>query len=516
MIDAAKLNSAKPLAENRSIFLLIALALIIGTAAIFFIWVLTDENTWRINVNFHLVPWLGVTALVLLAPTGYLFYHKKFDPFHPLIHAAWSYWFPAFIGGGLFIATDLIYPYPLSLLGNPETDLIWTCVHIITGYAGMTLGFYLPVGRWGGEFAGRKLPTWDWKPNQILLPATVFFSVGLFFYISSFLSGVVGFSLTDTTDAFSSLYYTLSFLGLEAGFLMALYIFKSKSIKFEHLLAFGLILLLLVSRLSLGGNRSSIFLIVILLGAAFVYSGRRLTITNGVVFAILAVLAMFGGMIYGTAFRNQKGVEERVGVDQQLETASRTFDLISTQDTEKVLGEGFLNLAERIDGISSLGVVVSNYERLSPYEDSYGLENNILQDLWISFIPRFLWANKPPTSDPRAYSDLYFNFNGNSYAITPVGDLLRNYGPVGVPIGMMILGIFLRFTYSMLIENQKITIGRATAYFMFLVSLSYEGFYSWILIYGWRILVIAFITFIAADLLLIRKNSHQLAEKWRL
>ncbi len=113
------------------------------------------------------------------------------------------------------------------------------------------------------------------------------------------------------------------------------------------------------------------------------------------------------------------------------------------------------------------------------------------------------------------YSDLYFNFSGNSYALTTVGDLLRNYNPVGVPIGMLLMGIFLRVAYSALVENQKITIGRATAYYMFLVSLSYEGFYSTIFIYGTRVFAIVFISFVVADLLLINKNNQVIAKKWR-
>jgi len=515
MIEAARLNTTKPYADNRSRGLIAAFVLIAGTISIFLLWLLPDENFWRINVNFYLLPWIGATAIVLLLPTFYLFYRKKFDIFHPLVHASWAYWFPSIVIGGLFIATDVINPYQMSLLSNPETDLIWTCVYVMLGYAGLTLGFYLPIGRRLGVYASRRLPAWDWHPDQVLLPAMAFFSVGLFFYVNSFLAGVVGFSLTDTSDAFSVVYYTLSFLGLEAGFLVAIYIFKSENVKLEHIIAFSLLLLLLVSRMSLGGNRSSMISIVILLAIAFVYSGRRMTpITSGA-FAVLGILALIGGMIYGTAFRNQKGTEDRISVEQQIETVSRTIDVISTQNTEKVLGEGFYNLAERIDGISSVAVVVSNFERLAPYEASYDLENNIIKDLWISFIPRFLWNDKPPSSDPRAYSDLYFNFSGNSYAITPVGDLIRNYGPIGVPLGMLFVGVFLRFTYAMLIENQKVTIGRATAYFMFLVSLSYEGFYSSIFIYGWRILVIAFITFIIAEFLFINPNNNQLARRWK-
>lgn len=513
MIEVSRLNSAKPFIDSRSGFLLAAFGLMAGTLVLFLMWLLMGDSFSRLKLDYYLLPWLAATAIVLLSPTIYLLYKNKLDIFHPLVHASWSYWFPSIVVGGLFIATDFIQPYQLSLLSDPRSDLVWTCIHVMTGYAAMTLGFYIPLGRWCGEYASRKMPAWDWQPKQVLLPAMVFFSVGLGFYLLSFLSGVVGFSLNEVTNAFSTLYYTLSFLGLEAGFLMAMYIFKSPRIKFEHILAFSLILLLLITRMSLGANRSSILLIVTLLAMAFFYSGRRLTPTTGSVFAALALLSIVGGMIYGTTFRNVKETEDRIGFDQQLDTVGRTLDLISTQDTGKVLNEGFTNLAERIDGISSLGVVVSNYERLTPYEASYGIEGNIFRDIWISFIPRFLWENKPNTSDARAYSDLYFNFNGNSYAITPIGDLLRNYGSLGVPVGMFILGIFLRIIYSALIENQTITIGRATAYYMFLVSLSYEGFYSTILIYGWRILALAFVTFVFANFLLIDKKARRVSSK---
>jgi hypothetical protein len=123
------------------------------------------------------------------------------------------------------------------------------------------------------------------------------------------------------------------------------------------------------------------------------------------------------------------------------------------------------------------------------------------------FIPRFLWANKPLIYDARAYSDLYFNFSGNSYAMTPISDLLRNFGPVGVPLGLMLVGFFLRFVYALLIEDQTVTIGRATAYYMFVAGLNYEGYYTMVVLYGWRILLIVGITFIITDFFLIRKKS---------
>jgi hypothetical protein len=118
---------------------------------------------------------------------------------------------------------------------------------------------------------------------------------------------------------------------------------------------------------------------------------------------------------------------------------------------------------------------------LAPYEEAYDLDNNIWKDLTTSLVPRVVWKEKPVSSDPRKFSDLYFNFGENSFAITPFGDLLRNYGIAGVPLGMMIIGIFLRLFYRALIENQPRSLWRSTLYFMLITSLSFEAFYGMLL-----------------------------------
>ncbi len=130
-----------------------------------------------------------------------------------------------------------------------------------------------------------------------------------------------------------------------------------------------------------------------------------------------------------------------------------TLDYISTQNTSTLAADSMQALADRIENLSSLAVVVANYEKLAPYEASYGLQDNIVNDAMTSLGPQvFVWPDKPGTSDARAYSDLYFNYGENSFAITPFGDLLRNFGPVGVPLGMMLLGVYLRLIYRLLIE----------------------------------------------------------------
>jgi hypothetical protein len=137
--------------------------------------------------------------------------------------------------------------------------------------------------------------------------------------------------------------------------------------------------------------------------------------------------------------------------------------------------------AQRIETTSSVAVVVANYEKLEPYSSDYGLAGNIWMYTWTAFIPRFIWPDKPIVSDARAYSALYFDYGDNSFAITPMGDLLRNFGPLGVPIGMAFLGFILRVMYTSLIEGSVKSVWRSAAYYLLLVNTSYEGFYGTII-----------------------------------
>ena len=168
-------------------------------------------------------------------------------------------------------------------------------------------------------------------------------------------------------------------------------------------------------------------------------------------------------MIYGTTFRAVKQSDAQIGADEYVGYIFTTFDKLSSQDLTQNLSEGFAALGERLEAVSSVAVVVSNYEKLEPYEESYGIKDNIWNDSLYFFIPRPLWKDKPVGSSPREYSDLYFHYGDNSYIITPMGDLLRNFGPAGVLLGMMILGAGLSLIYSSLIENQAFSFWRNSA-----------------------------------------------------
>ena len=59
-----------------------------------------------------------------------------------------------------------------------------------------------------------------------------------------------------------------------------------------------------------------------------------------------------------------------------------------------------------------------------------------------------------------------------------MGDLLRNFGPYGIFLGMIVLGAMLSLLYESLINNQKFSFWRTSLYYAILGAVSYEGFYG--------------------------------------
>lgn len=428
--------------------------------------------------DYYLLPWCLLAGIVVLSPAAYLLYKGKFDPFHPLVFGVWSYIFPAFVLGGVILSFGWSNPYYLTFIDDIRYNLPLSLVYVMIGFLGMTAGFYLPVGKFLADKTEPFLPKWDWQPNEVWLPGILLMLAGFGVNILGFIQGLFGFQRIDEIGIFDGLLFFLVLLLAEGNLLLWLAVFKDKHKSGIFFLMIGLLIAVIPLRMAIQGNRGTLLSSIIPIGLAFQYSGRRLKIQHTAILGVVIVSAVFIGMIYGTAFRNIKGSESRTNAGEYVEQVSLTIDYLTTKDTEKIIYEGADDLAERIDNLSALGVAVANYEKLAPYESAFGIENNIMRDFYTSLIPRFVWENKPPTADARAYSDLYFNYSENSFATTPFGDLLRNFGPVGVPLGMLLLGIYFRWIYAQLIDTPNPAMWKKIAYYALLVVVSFEGFYS--------------------------------------
>ncbi len=448
--------------------------------------VLTDDSANPFK-QMYLLPWSLLVGAVISAPSVYLFYKGRFNLFHPLVFAAWSYFFPAFFLGSLILASGLSQPYFLTFVEDERYNLPLTMVYVALGYAGLTIGFALPFGRNIGKKINGWLPNPQWKAKEVFFPGLLLLAIGLANVILGYVYGILGYQKVDVIGAYDGLLFLLTLIWYEASFLLWLSIFRTKKLNFGHYLIIGLLIFLSLTKSAYQGNRGSILQVCILIICAFVFSGKQIQLKFRILGGAFLTLAVLIGIFYGTAFRSVKQSEAQVGISEYTEYILDTFDKVLDQDAGDSLSQGLTAMAERLDAVSSLAVVVSNYEKLAPYEESYGLDNNILNDSIYFFIPRPLWLEKPVASDSHKYGDLYFNYSENSFTITPMGDLLRNFGPYGVPLGMIFLGFVIRVFYSTLVENRDFSFWRSTLFYMLLTSINYESFYGSIFPYLIRV-----------------------------
>lgn len=441
-----------------------------------FLWFL-DYGIFSLE-RYYLLPWCILAGIVVLSPTLYYLYKQQFDAFHPLIFGVWSYIFPAFVFGGVILAFGWANPYYLVLIEDPQYNLPLSLVYVMVGYIGIVVGYALPVGSIFAKKVDMLLPKLDWQPSEVWVPGYLLLLAGFAFNIIGFIQGIIGFQRVDEIGVFDGILFFLLVILTEASLFLWLGIFSVKDKTGIYYITLAILLAIIPLKMALQGNRGSLIGSVILIVVAFQYSGRKLKFKHSVVMGSVLAIALFLGVIYGTAFRNIKGSESRTQTGDYIGQVNLTLEYLSNKDTGEIISQGFQSLAIRIDNLSALGVAVANYEKLQPYEAGFGIENNIINDLYTSFIPRFIWADKPPTSDARAYSDLYFSYSENSFAVTPFGDLLRNFGPIGVPVGMFLIGIFFRWIYTLLIQTPNPALWKKVAYFVLLTSVSYEAFYA--------------------------------------
>lgn len=479
MHQADHFRSLRPSGGERTIIPGIILMVLTSVVTLFV--VIAASGAFESFKYIFLVPWIIGLAIVMAAPSVYLYYKGRFSFADPIVFATWSYLFPAFILGGLFFAFGWSQPYFIAFTQDIPYTLPLTIVLVAIGFTGLSVGYFLPVGAKIGAAIERYLPKANYDAASYVLPGIVLLMLGIFNTILAFILGVFGYQQAQQVNSYDGLIYMTTLFWMEASFLLWNIIFRKQRFSVVNIVLLILLISTALSKAIFAGNRGSALQIFTIIALAYVLSGRELKIKQVVISGAVLTLLLIAGMIYGTTFRNIKGVESQQGFDQYSQNITRTFDQIGKSDPLEMLQYGLANMTERIDILTTLSVVVSNYEQLAPYEEAYDLDNNIWKDMTIFLIPRVIWTEKPSASDPRKYSDLYFNQSDNSFAITPFGDLLRNFGVIGIPIGMMVIGIFFRIFYRALIESQPRSIWRSMLYFMLVTSVSYEGFYGTII-----------------------------------
>ena len=485
MREIAPIYQPKSLAleapQGRYSLLVVALLFFVFAVAAGLLFAILDGSISFAVEKLYLWPWILMVLVVISAPPVYLILRHRFDLFHPLVHASWSYFVPAFVLGSIFLATGLSEPSFMHLIPDQQYYLPLTLFYVALGYAGLTAGYTVPWGQRLGVALSRRLPNWDWRSADLLLPCCFLLIVGEVFSLVALSAGAIGYQQTETVETFNAMLTSMvSFIAM-ASFLLWFATFRAERLTLQHKIIIVLLIALIPLNVIISGSRGGLIHSLVSIAMAYWLCGRRIKLRHGTIFGILLTLALLIGMVYGTTFRFVKGTEERMSIEEYLDTSVTALEVVGNRSLGDNLSFAFTQISERFETTTSLAVVVANYEHLKSFEAAYGIEDNIWTYTWTAFIPRFLWPDKPTISDARAYSALYFDFGQNSFAMTPMGDLLRNFGPVGIPLGMALLGFLLRIIYTTLIEGQTPSPWRAVSYYLMLGTVSYESFYGTIL-----------------------------------
>ncbi len=469
----------QPQTRSRRRLRLLAGAATVVTAGLTAAWALLGGPLANEHTRAPLVPWIGLLAATVVAPLGYAWVRGRLDALHPVAYAALVYFLPDFVIGGLVLAAGWSRPYYLALIEAPGYSLPLTAAYLALGFVALALGCAVPPGERLGRALGARLPRLDWPPERLFAPATGLLLAGSCFYYLAFTNGLVGYQAGGPTGPWAATWYFASLSFPLGAFLIWAAAFSTPGGGRARRVAFAVFGLALLARLLLSGSRATLLHAVIAAGFAYIATRRPVTVGGLARFAAAAAASVVLGMAYGSTFRAVKGSEARLGLGAQAAHAATAVRQVAARPPREQVAYVGERLGERLDQLSSVAVIVSNAERLRAEERRLGLDDNILRAARSSLVPRVLWPGKPAVSPPRAYAALYFKYDGNSFALSPVSDLLRNFGPWGIVAGMAALGFVLRTLYGALRGHEGSPgLGRAGLYYLLLSQVSYEDTYA--------------------------------------
>jgi len=462
---------------------------------------------WADSARWALLPWTLLAVVVGLALVATYTDRRRGNLFAPLSFAAWSHVLPAYGVGGLMLVSG--WRSPVMHLLPDEQVLTHTMAYAMAGFAALGLGFLTPgVGRVAGAVR-RRLPSITWQPVHVLAPTLLLLALGTWLWALAFDRGLVGYQVAATPGPYDAvLVIGATTLTVVAQALLAL-VAVSPVPRWARIVAVVAFAARAGTDLTLSGQRGALLTHAFVFAAAYATTVGRLRWRQLAVIWVGFAAAIVVGIAYGSTFREVKGDQAVIGLWATGRTSGAA--LRATLDRGLVANLVFVRdrLAARVEIVSNAAVIVAHYRRLAPLERAAGLQHGITAGLRSALVPRAVWPGKPAVSDGRAFGMLYFGFP-NSFAVTAPADLLRNYGPVGVVVGMACLGALLRLGYGALVEQQDPTMWRQAAYISLLLTVSYEGFFGSIVPMLLRVGMVTALALVGVDL--ARRLSARIGE----
>lgn len=421
-----------------------------------------------------------VLAVVVTVPAvaSMALQSRRFDVVHPLFYAAWSFFLPEFVVATFLILEGHLHSLTSWVLEDPGAARNAALKMAIVGSLGLSAGYVLPFGR--RLAAGLPcLKMLDGAKAASRPAALLLLVLGALGSIGAFRSGLFGYQFNAEIPVFGAMLAFLSQLTLVGeGIVWFSFFRQPRGWRLLAFVAFGLVL----TTSAASASRGALFSALALILACYLYAQERFRFRQLWKWATVLIVGLWVGVVFGTSFRwikiEELGRAEAMNAEQVAAIARQSASEIGTKTVSESMKFGWDRIVERLDGLTSLAVIVGNSGALKRDERALGIDHNIRRDFVNSLVPRFLWPEKPTVGIAEQIGGLYYGTEHTSPAVTYMGDLYRNFGWAGVFPGMFLIGLVLRTLYAWLIEGHVLTGARVGIFFITNAAVGYEGLYS--------------------------------------
>jgi hypothetical protein len=435
-------------------------------------------------------PWAALLSLlcgtIALVPLWYAYrFRWVSDLADPIILAGWVFWLPMFGVGGVALALGWNEPYYLDLLADPSRSLAAAELWAIVGFIALAAGAALPQAWRLGELLERHLPRGAWPRGQSTLAAWALVASGTAVSAWGLLTDRLGYAATanQTISPLPAYLQTMTLLG------MALLWFDllrtPRPWMWKQWSTIGALLVVIGANAALSESRAALISVVLAAMLVAALSNRAPAGRSVALLVGIGVAALVIGGLFVSAYRDVRAERAQVVEEVGRPSSSRFDDVVEAagdigergpvQNVEYLRDRG----VQRLEAPAGLAVLVARHRELDAAEARRGAPR-VLDATFGAFIPRAVWSSKPATGDSTTISVLYFEYEDSAFPVTPMGDLLRDLGPLAVPLGMVLMGFVLRVLHEALLSGRELSAGRVAAYVVLIIRAPswFEGFYA--------------------------------------
>src|SRR3984957_337452 len=220
-------------------------------------------------------------------------------------------------------------------------------------------------------------------------------------------------------------------------------------------------------------SKETSFRIAVLLLVGLYYLGGR--INKKLLITMLVVGVPY--LLFFNAYRMITMQQGYATPAEALATTGENIDAVKRQTAGQtgVISGSFENFTERVDGKIYIDLIVAGTDSGRVRR----LDGESIGWFFESFIPRFLWAEKPDISIGQLFNH-EFNLSESQFTFVPtteLGELYWNYGMPGAIIGMMVIGLIFAQLGGALLDQSAMTVSRFMILLMstYFLAVRFEG-----------------------------------------